>query len=153
MTRLRIVLLFLALTSAAGAQFGSNCPVVDIQPAGTVEGELSRPGCFTTGVMVWESPDTLIRQYRFTTTQSGVLSVELYSSAYSPAFFVLGPQGNRIMYQADYTHISFARSTVSPGLTPSRPRLMGRQPGRSGSPRSSLRSGNAPFATWRSAAS
>jgi hypothetical protein len=113
MTRLRIVLLFLALTSAAGAQSGSNCPVVDIQPAGTVEGELSRPGCFTTGVMVWESPDTLIRQYRFTTTQSGVLSVELYSSAYSPAFFVLGPQGNRIMYQADYTHISFARSTVS----------------------------------------
>ena len=99
--------------SVAGAQSTSNCPVVDIQLGGTVEGELSRPGCLTTGVMVWESPDTLIRQYRFTVTQSGVLSVELYSPGFAPSFFVLGSQGSRIMYQADYAQTSFARSSVS----------------------------------------
>ena len=113
MSRLRLVVPLLALTSVAGAQSTSTCPVVDIQPTGTVDGELSRPGCFTTGDMARESPDTLIRQYRFTMTQSGVLSIELYSTAFAPAFFVLGSQGNRIVYQADYAQTSFARSTVS----------------------------------------
>ena len=113
MTRLRLIVLLLALTSVAGAQPASNCPVVDIQPTGTVDGELFRTDCRTTGVVVWESPDTLMRQYRFTVTQSGVLSVELYSTAFSPSFSVLGSRGNWIMSQTDYAQTSFARSVVS----------------------------------------
>lgn len=106
----RLVLLIAALVRTAAAQTASGCPAADMQPTGVVEGALASSDC---PVYIWAGEETRADEYRLTITQPGVLSIHLYSTAFSPSMIVFGPQRNAIASQTDFMHTSHARILVS----------------------------------------
>ncbi len=93
-----VLVLACGVASQLPAQFGTNCTVREIPLAGAVEGALSK-AAGDCQAELWPGEVTLVHQYRINVVQSGVLSVDLYSTAYTPYVVVLRPPLSRLAEQ------------------------------------------------------